>query len=116
MLAPWLRAEETCSPPQNLVRAFQLTTLLLQALNLRNTIRGDTTSETVVNVSLYDPHPDRFNPLAKLQCDPLSGSQISSQLSPQGPHHPNRSILLFSRIPPTSFPVFVDDSILVSKV
>lgn len=116
MLAVELRPEETRSPLEDLVRAFHFTQFLFKPLNLRSRIRGNTRFHTVVNVRLSHPRPNRLHPIAKLQCDPLSGSSISPQLSPQGPHHPNRSSLLLRRIPPPMFAVFVHDSILVSKV
>ena len=116
MLAVELRPEETRSPLEDLVRAFHFTQFLFKPLNLRSRIRGNTRFHTVVNVRLSHPRPNRLHPVPQLQCHTLSGSTISPQLSPQGPHHPNRGSFLLSRIPPPMFAVFVHDSILVSKV
>ena len=41
---------------------------------------------------------------------------IRPQLSPQGPHHPNRCSLFFRRIPPAPLVMFFHDTILVSRV
>lgn len=55
-------------------------------------------------------------PRPKSQGDPLRCSPIRSEFRAQGSHHPNRNSSLLSRIPPTGFPVFVHDSIVVSEV
>jgi hypothetical protein len=116
-LAVQLVPEDTRRSFQDFIRGFRLTILKSQALNLRNTIRGDTHPPwTEVNVSEPDPRRDRLDSIAKQQSDPVRGSSITSQLSPKGCHHPNHGNFLLSRILPTISPVFVDASILDSKV
>lgn len=77
---------------------------------------SNTCFHTVVTVCRPLPRLNRLNSVTQLQCDPLSGSPISYEFRPQGPHHPNRGSFLLRRLPPPSFPVLVHDSILVSKV
>jgi hypothetical protein len=88
----------------------------VQAVESRQRHRRQHPFHTVVNVRLSDPGPNRLHPITQLEGYSLRGSPLCPQLSPQGSHHLNHSSFLLRRIPPPGFPVFVHDSILVSKV
>lgn len=103
-------------PLHELARAFPFEQFLLESANLSRGIRRKARFHLVLDIGLPHSRAHRFNPTARLRRYPLRCPPISVQLRPQGPHHPNRSPFLCSRVPPTGFPAFVHDSILVSEV
>ena len=71
-----------CSP-QDLVRPLQLPVLLLQGLHPGSLVGRHARGDAFVDVGLFDPDPERLDPVAQLRGDPVNCAVLGPQLRSQ---------------------------------
>ena len=92
-----LRPKERRNSLRHPVGATKLMVLFLLKLQLSHPLRLDASharSDTVVDVSLVDPHPQGLDPKPEPGRDPLHGPLRDTKLGAQHPHPPHRRRLL----------------------